>query len=106
MFLLSTLVFSKCTTPGNPVISREQLKVLPFYKEPYENALRVERVPLDKFLKVPPAIPEPIIPLHQTPPNQQPYYQTVVVIRLENIKHPTLGTTHTANPVAGTDHSA
>ena len=25
---------------GHPVITREQLVVLPFYKEPYENALR------------------------------------------------------------------
>ena len=56
---------------GHPVITREQLEVLPFYKEPYENALRIERVPLDTFQKVAPAIPEPIIPLHQNPPAQQ-----------------------------------
>ena len=45
--------------------------MLPFYKEPYENALRIERVPLETFQKVAPAIPEPIIPLHQNPPTQQ-----------------------------------
>ena len=56
---------------GHPVITREQLEVLPFHKEPYENALRIERVPLDTFQKVAPAIPEPIIPLHQNPPAQQ-----------------------------------
>ena len=56
---------------SHPVIPRELLEVLPFYKEPYENALRVDRVPLDKFQKVLPAIPEPITPLHQNPPAQQ-----------------------------------
>ena len=57
--------------PFHPVISRELLEVLPFYREPHENALRIQRFPVSKFEKVPPALPQPIIPLHHNPPQQQ-----------------------------------
>ena len=56
---------------GNPVKSLQQLESLPFYKKTYENVLRVDRIPVDKFQKVPLAIPEPIEPLHTSPPPQQ-----------------------------------
>ena len=49
---------------GHPVISRELLEVLPFYRE-------VLPFYVSKFEKVPPAIPQPIIPLHHNPPQQQ-----------------------------------
>ena len=56
---------------GHPVMSRELLEVLPYYREPHENAMRNQRVTVSKFEKVPPAIPQPIIPLHHNPPQQQ-----------------------------------
>ena len=53
---------------GHPVKSIEQLVVLSYYREPYKNALHIDRVPVEKSHKIPTAIPEPIIPLHDNPP--------------------------------------
>ena len=55
----------------NPILSSAHLETLPFYKEPYENALFVIRTPANKFQKVPTAIEEPTEPLHTNPPSQQ-----------------------------------
>ena len=45
------------------------LEALPFYSEPYEDAMNVLRIP--EYQKVPPAILEPTQQLHPTPPGQQ-----------------------------------
>ena len=66
-------LFSSGNAPhtGHPLISGEQLEVFPVYKVPYEYALRVDKVPTDKFLRVPSAIPASIIPVHLNPPALQ-----------------------------------
>ena len=45
------------------------LEALPFYSEPYEDAMNVLRIP--EYQKFPPAILEPTQQLHPTPPAQQ-----------------------------------
>ena len=45
------------------------LEALPFYSEPYEDAMNVLRIP--EYQRVPPAILEPTQQLHPTPPAQQ-----------------------------------
>ena len=56
---------------SNPVLPKQYLESLPYYQEPYANALSVIRKPDSKFAKVPLAIEEPTHPLHTTPPAQQ-----------------------------------
>ena len=56
---------------GSTIQSREQLQALPFFKEPYENALSIDRNSDNTFSKFKPAIPEPLSQLHPQPPSQQ-----------------------------------
>ena len=53
----------------NPIVPLEQLESLPFYYEPYEDAMNVHRI--SEYQKVPPAILEPTQQLHPTTPGQQ-----------------------------------
>ena len=53
----------------NPIVPPEQLEALPFYYEPYEDAMNVLKI--SEYQKVPPAILEPTQQIHPTPPGQQ-----------------------------------
>ena len=50
------------------ITTRGELSSYPFFNEPFEDALRIKRVPSHMFEKVPPAITEPIEPLHHRTP--------------------------------------
>ena len=50
------------------ITTRGEFPSYPFFKEPFEDAIRVKRVPIHMFEKVPPAIMEPTEPLHHQPP--------------------------------------
>ena len=53
------------------ITTRGELSSYPFFNEPFEDALRIKRVPSHMFEKVPPAITEPTEPLHhRSPPSQ------------------------------------
>ena len=56
---------------GSQIQSTEFLRAQPFFQEPYENALSVDKNSLDNISKVAPAIPEPLNQLHPDPPSQQ-----------------------------------
>ena len=56
---------------NNPILSKQYLESLPYYQEPYANALSIIRTPENKFKNIPPAIEEPIHLLHNSPPAQQ-----------------------------------
>ena len=55
---------------GSPIKSTGFLPALPFFQEPYENALSVDRNSLDNS-NVAPATPGPLYQLHPDPPSQQ-----------------------------------
>ena len=47
-----------------------ELNKYPFFNEPYEDALKVSRLPHDAFKKVPVALSEPTDPVHPNPPKE------------------------------------
>ena len=53
----------------NPIVPPKQLEALPFYYEPYEDAMNV--VIISEHQNVQPVILEPTQQLHPTPPGQQ-----------------------------------
>ena len=58
------------TQANNPILSKQYLESLPYFQEPYANALSIIRRPENKFRNIQPAIEEPIHPLHTSPPVQ------------------------------------